>query len=71
MPMLVGGLEGAVAVAQQHAHVAGVGGREVELAVGVEVADRERKGLAPVAEFTAGWNVPSALPSSTLTVLLP
>src|SRR5439155_2065428 len=36
-----GGLEGAVAIAQQHAHVTGVGDRQVELAVFVEVADRE------------------------------
>src|SRR5262249_27398965 len=33
--------EGAVAVAAHHAHVAGIGGRDVELAVAVEVADRD------------------------------
>ena len=47
-----------------------VGGREVEVAVVVEVADRKDSGLPPVGEVTAGWNVPSGLPSSTLTSLL-
>src|SRR5262245_47163248 len=39
---VLGRLEGAVAVAQQHAEVIGVRGHEVELAVAVEVADRHR-----------------------------
>ena len=47
-----------------------VGGREVELAVAVEVADREgAAGRRRWRRSEAGWNVPSPLPSSTLTVL--
>ena len=66
-------LEGAVAVAQEHADGvgAGIGDGEVGLAVAVEVAQAiDRSGPVPRScRLTAGWKVPSPLPSSTLTVL--
>ena len=64
------GLEGAVAVAQQHAHVAAdvVGDDEVGLAVAVDVRHRHGRGFEPAAKVSGAWKVPSPLPSSTLTV---
>src|SRR5204863_3623001 len=43
-----GGLEGAVAIAQEYAQVPDPGGYEVELAVAVEVADRYRQRVIAV-----------------------
>ena len=66
------GLEGAVAVAQQHAYrvTVSIGHDEVGFAVAVHIANRHRIGTLPVAKVCWAWKVPLPLPSSTLTVLL-
>ena len=52
--------------------VAAIDRRQVELAVAVEVADRQRTaGRCRWRRSGPRWNVPSPLPSSTLTALLP
>ena len=65
------GLERAVAVAQQHADLvaAVVGGDDVGDAVAVQIRHGHRDRAAPVANVSFVWNEPSALPSSTLTLL--
>ena len=68
------GLEGAVAVAQQHADgvAPGVGHGQVELAVAVEVPHRHGARRGPGGEVDgAAAKVPLPLPSSTLTLSLP
>ena len=51
--------------------VALVGGDDVDLAIAVEVAHRDRARCCPVGKTSCGSKVPSPLPSSTLTVLSP
>ena len=65
--------ERAVAVAQQHRHVAGagVGDGQVGAAVAVEVPRHEASGPFPAAYRTWFWKVPSPLPSNTDTSLEP